>query len=76
ANRSKHQAIVKPLMSEDWTGDRPERHQLRFSSFTHGGRWFPEVEITAALAPAYGAASRAAVDTGNEVNAIFLAGHV
>ncbi len=41
ANQSKHRSIVQPLLNEDATGERAERHELRFSSFVYGASVFP-----------------------------------
>jgi hypothetical protein len=65
ANRSKHRALVRPTLSEDWSGQRPERHEIRFAAFRTAARRFPEVEVSTLLAPAYELASRSVVDTGN-----------
>jgi hypothetical protein len=70
ANRSKHQAIVRPLLSEDWTGARDERHEVRFEGFKHKGTPYPEVEIGKLLAPVYALASRTTIDVGNQLNAL------
>lgn len=68
ANKSKHQALVKPVLNEDWSGTRQQRHEVRFAAFEHGGRPFPEVEIGSLLEPAYNLASRLTVDVGNRLN--------
>ena len=68
ANRSKHQGLVRPLLNEDWTGERMDRHQLRFASFDHDSRRYPECELSSVLEPAYNLASTTTVDIGNRVN--------
>ena len=65
ANRSKHQALVRPKISEDWSGERADRHQIRFAAFVKDGRRFEEVAVTTVLAPAHELASRTVVDVGN-----------
>ncbi len=34
-NHSKHRSIIQPLLNEDWTGTRANRHEVRFSSFQY-----------------------------------------
>jgi hypothetical protein len=65
ANRSKHQALVRPMISEDWSGQRADRHEIRFAAFVKDGRQFEEVAVTTVLAPAHELASRTVVDVGN-----------
>ena len=70
ANHSKHQGLIKPMLNEDWTGERKQRHELRFAAFEHDGNPFPERELTSLLEPAYNLASRTVVDVGNQINTI------
>jgi hypothetical protein len=70
ANHSKHQGLIKPMLIEDWTGEREQRHELRFAAFQHDERTFPERGLTSLLEPAYNLASRTVVDVGNQINAI------
>ncbi len=70
ANHSKHQGLIKPILNEDWTGEREQRHELRFAAFEHDGNSFPERELTSLLEPTYNLASRTVVDVGNNINAI------
>lgn len=70
ANHSKHQGLIKPILNEDWTGERAQRHELRFAAFEHDGNSFPERELTSLLEPAYNLASRTVVDVGNQINSI------
>jgi len=62
ANKSKHQSIVKPVLNEDFTGSRAQRHEFRFSAFQYGGMDFPEATLASVLDPAYELASRTIVD--------------
>lgn len=70
ANHSKHQGLIKPMLSEDWTGEREQRHELGFAAFEHEGNSFPKRELTSLLEPAYILASRTVVDVDNQMNAI------
>lgn len=70
ANHSKHQGLIKPILNEDWTGKREQRHELRFAAFKHNGKPFPERELTSLLEPTYNLVSRTTVDVGNHINAI------
>lgn len=72
ANKSKHQSIVKPMLNEDLTGSRAQRHELRFSAFQYGGRDFPEATLASLLDPAYELASRTVVEVGNMLNDILV----
>ena len=70
ANHSKHQGLIKPILNEDCTGEREQRHELRFAAFEHDGNPFPECELTSLLEPTYNLVSRTVVDVGNHINAI------
>lgn len=68
ANKSKHQALVRPVLNEDWTGNREQRHEIRFSAFKIGENEYPEVALATLLMPAYNLASRITIDVGNALN--------
>lgn len=68
ANRSKHQSVVKPMLNEDWTGERKDRHQIRVPVFRHGRTTYPEAELKSVLEPAYAIASITIVQAGNELH--------
>ena len=68
ANRSKHESVVKPLLNEDLTGEREDRHQIRFPAFRHGSATYPEAELKSVLEPAYAIASVTIVQAGNELH--------
>lgn len=72
ANKSKHQSIVKPVLNEDFTGSRAQRHEFRFSAFQYDGRDFPEATLASVLDPAYELASRTIVEVGNMLNDILI----
>jgi hypothetical protein len=68
ANRSKHQSVVKPMLNEDWTGEREERHQIRFPAFKLGKITYPEAELKSLLEPAYAITSVTIVEAGIELH--------
>lgn len=70
ANKSKHQSIVKPLLNEDWTGSRPQRHEFRFSAFKYAGREIPEKTFNSVLEPAFELSNRTVIEIGNFLNEI------
>jgi hypothetical protein len=70
ANHSKHQGLVKPILNEDLTGKRPQRHELRFAAFQHGTNRYPERELTSLLEPACSLASTTVVEVGNQINTL------
>lgn len=70
ANKSKHQSIVRPILSEDFTGLRAQRHEFRFSGFQFGNKCFPEATFELVLMPAYGVMCRTVIDVGNMLNDI------
>ena len=59
---------MRPVLNEDWSATRKERHEVRFSALAHGGKAFPEVELSSLLEPTYNLGSRTTVDVGNELN--------
>lgn len=69
ANRAKHRSLVKPLLNEDLTGERSNRHEIRIAAFDYNGRSFSESPLQATLEPAYELASRLVVDAGRRMNA-------
>jgi hypothetical protein len=73
ANHSKHRSIVQPLFNEDATGERTERHELRFSSFVYGSVLYPEVSIRELLEPEYERSSRITVHAGEKLNHVLSA---
>ena len=73
-NMSKHRNIVKPILSEDMTGSRQERHEFRFAAFTYDNDNYPELAFKEVLEEAYDIASRTVVEVGNKLNYI-LAPH-
>lgn len=70
SNHSKHRSIVQPLLSEDHTGLREERHEVRFAAFTYKGTVYPEVSVSALLSPEYARCSRVVVDAGRNLNVL------
>jgi hypothetical protein len=70
ANKSKHQSLVRPVLNEDLTGSRGQRHELRFAAFRHGGRDFSEATLASVLEPACSIASCITIEVGNMANDI------
>ncbi len=70
ANQAKHRSIVFPTLSEDWTGEREERHAVVFPSFAYEGVVYPQVAVRDLLEPEYERSSRAVVETGQVLNAL------
>lgn len=73
-NISKHRSIIRPSLNEDWTGAAPERHTLKFGSFSYANKLYPEVAVKDFLKPEYYRCSKLVVDIGNTLNA-FLRTH-
>jgi hypothetical protein len=72
ANLSKHRSVTKSAIHEDWTGANPDKHSVKFISFTHSDTVYPSESIKDVLQPVYDSASVLVVDVGNRINA-FLA---
>jgi hypothetical protein len=73
ANHSKHRSIVQPLLNEDATGGRVERHELRFASFAYGSVTYPEVPLRELLEPEYERSSRITITSGEKLNHVLSA---
>ena len=71
ANHSKHRSIIRPLLTEDWTGEALERHSLKIPSFFYSRKPYPEIAVKDFLEPEYHRCSQLVVDTGNALN-VFL----
>ncbi len=67
-NHSKHRSIIQPLLNENWTGKRENRHELRFSSFQYETDSFPEISIKSLLEPEYERSSYTTVEAGKKLN--------
>lgn len=68
ANQAKHRGLLKPVLSEDWTGKRERPYEFRFIGFECDGQSYPDLEITAVMAPAFSLASETIVIAGNLLN--------
>jgi hypothetical protein len=67
-NVSKHRGLSESNLSIE-PPDRQVPYAMEFGSFSYDDKEFPSREIEETLAPAYAAASRAVIDTGNVLNA-------
>ena len=70
ANYGKHRSIVEPLMSEDCTGLRLEKHEVRISSFKYQGAVYPEIAVEQLLEPEYARCSTITVVAGERLNRV------
>lgn len=70
SNYSKHRSIIRTAMTEDWTGEEPERHRLSLGGFFYKGRPFPDVRVKDFIADEHDRISRLIVDIGNAMNAV------
>jgi len=68
-NHSKHRGLIEPRLSVEPSGST-KPYEMDFGAFTYRSVAYAEQEVTKVLAPAYEAASKAVVDTGNAVNAV------
>ncbi len=69
ANRGKHRSIVRPTLSEDWTGKAEERHELKFPAFDYKSERYQEVAVASLLQLEHDRWSMLIVDAGNMINA-------
>lgn len=70
SNYSKHRSIIRTAMTEDWTGEEPERHRLTLGGFSYKGKSFPDARVKDFLTDEHDRIARLIVDTGNAVNAV------
>jgi hypothetical protein len=66
-NVTKHRGLSESRLSIE-PPDRETPYAMEFGAFSYDGKEFPAREIEDVLAPAYAAASRAVIDTGNALN--------
>jgi hypothetical protein len=70
SNYSKHRSIIRTAMTEDWTGEEPERHRLTLGGFSYKGKSFPDARVKDFLTDEHDRIARLIVDTGNAVHAV------
>lgn len=70
ANQAKHRSIVFPSLSEDWTGERNERHMVIFPAFSYGSACYPQVFADEFLKTEYERCSGLVVEIGSSLNAL------
>lgn len=70
SNYSKHRSIIRTAMTEDWTGEEPERHRLTLGGFSYKGKSFPDARVKDFLTNEHDRIARLIVDTGNAVHAV------
>ncbi len=68
SNHGKHRSVVRPSLTEDWTGAAPDRHTLKIPSFIYKKKRYPEVAVKDFLEPEYDRCKRLVVNTGNALN--------
>ena len=73
ANHSKHRSIVQPLLNEDLTGERADRHQVRFASFRYSDVLHPEITVSNLLEPEYARSSQVTIEAGEKLNGVLSA---
>lgn len=72
-NHSKHRALVLASLTEDWTGQAPEKHRLRLDYFVHNKKSYPAVDVTGFLSDEWNRVYKLGVDMGRELHAILQA---
>jgi hypothetical protein len=70
ANHSKHRSIVQPMLNEDWTGEREDRHEVRFAPFIYSDVPYPEIAVAALLEPEYARSSQVTIKAGEKLNQV------
>ena len=70
SNYSKHRSIIRTAMTEDWTGEEPERHRLTLGGFSYKGKSFPDARVKDFVADEHDRIARLIVDTGNAMHAV------
>lgn len=70
SNKAKHSAIVRPWISQDQTGKRPDPLVFYFGEFERKGTPYPKVTFKDVLAPALDFAANTRVDVGIELTAL------
>lgn len=73
ANHGKHRSIVQPLLNEDLTGERADRHEVRFASFRYRDVLYPEITVSNLLEPEYARSSRVTIEAGEKLNDVLSA---
>ena len=73
SNYSKHRSIIRTAMSEDWTGEQPEKHRLTLAGFSYKGKLFPDTPVKDFITSEHDRIARLIVDTGNAMHAVLLA---
>lgn len=72
-NHSKHRALVLTSLTEDWTGQAPEKHRLRLDYFVHNKKPYPAIDVTGFLSDEWDRVYKHGVDMGRELHAILQA---
>lgn len=69
-NQAKHRSIVFPSLSEDWTGERAERHAVTFPAFVHDGATYAQVNAKEFLENEFARCCGLVLQIGGELNVI------
>jgi len=70
SNYSKHRSIIRTAMTEDWTGEEPERHRLTLGGVSYKGKSFPDARVKDFITDEHDRIARLIVDTGNAMHAV------
>jgi len=70
SNTAKHRSIVRPSLTEDLTGKKPERFTLPFESFTYEGLSFSSMDVREFLRDEHDRMQQLMVDIGVELNSV------
>lgn len=73
ANSGKHHTVVRPSLTEDWTGTAPEQHYMLFEPMIYKDKPFPKIGVSELLETHMRRNARFVVDVGNAVDAVLLA---
>jgi hypothetical protein len=72
-NHAKHRSVVRPKLSEDWTGKREQKYLLLLESFSYEGKFFPEIDVREFMQQEHDRMQHLMVDTGVELNNVLKA---
>lgn len=68
SNYSKHRSIIRTSMTEDWSGEEPERQRLTLGGFSYKGNSFPSAGVKNFITDEHDRIARLIVDVGNAMH--------
>jgi len=68
ANLSKHRSVIRPALSEDWTGNRKNFRELQFQSFKRKGKYYAALSLQALIEPEYTRSTHIILAVGQRLN--------